>query len=373
MFDASLAAGSAPEVAPGSVVVALPVKDEETLIGACLRALFRQTRPADFVLLLLNNCRDGTRQALQAVLPGSTQLLVVETELSGPLACAGEARRLAMDLAAGLAPDGVLLTTDADAIVPPDWIEANLSLLNSGWEMVCGEARIQGDDLAGLSADVLRFLAHEANYLALLDEIAALIDPDPADPWPRHQQRSGATLSMRAAAYRLAGGVPRVACGEDRALVSAFRRIDARIRHAPDIIVPVSGRLRGRAAGGMADTLRRRMEIADQVADSRLEPLAERLRRLRLRKAARTLWLEGGDDTRLAQRLCLPVMQLRRALGLPYFGAAWSQVQEASPVLRRTPMAGEGLVPAINRAERVRDRLLAGAPMSRLQLEPHVG
>ena len=41
------------------------------------------------------------------------------------------------------------------------------------------------------------------------------------------------------AAFLQAGGVPRVATGEDRALIASLKRIDARIRHDPTIRVVV--------------------------------------------------------------------------------------------------------------------------------------
>lgn len=41
------------------VVVAIPAKNEADWIGRCLDALAQQTRQADAVLVLLNNCTDG--------------------------------------------------------------------------------------------------------------------------------------------------------------------------------------------------------------------------------------------------------------------------------------------------------------------------
>jgi hypothetical protein len=109
----------------------------------------------------------------------------------------------------------------------------------------------------------------------LLDQIAALLDPDLADPWPRHDEENGATLAVRVAAWQRAGGIPAVPVGKDRAFVAALRRVDAHIRHAPEVWMTVSGRLEGRARGGMADTMRRRMQAADMMLDERLEGARE--------------------------------------------------------------------------------------------------
>ena len=68
-----------------------------------------------------------------------------------------------------------------------------------------------------------------------------------------------------------------------------MRRIDARIRHAPDVLVTVSGRLEGRAEGGMADTLRRRLVRPDEWLDDCIEPAADRLRRATIRSRLRSI------------------------------------------------------------------------------------
>jgi hypothetical protein len=107
----------------------------------------------------------------------------------------------------------------------------------------------------------------ECGYDKLLDQIHALLDPDPFDPWPRHTEHSGASLAVTLEAYRRAGGIPPMAVGEDRAFAEALRRVDAHIRHAPTVRVIVSGRIIGRAAGGMADTICRRLTRPDEMLD----------------------------------------------------------------------------------------------------------
>ena len=147
--------------------------------------------------------------------------------------------------------------------------------------------------------------ARECAYAALLDEIAALVDPDPADPWPRHDEHSGASIAATTAAYRRAGGMPAAPLGEDRQFFAALRRVDARIRHDR---AGARGRLRahfgGERPGGMADTIRRRMQLVDALIDDRLEPAAAALRRVRLRATAHRLWHgQGGSAPRLAAML----------------------------------------------------------------------
>jgi hypothetical protein len=74
--------------------------------------------------------------------PGPHQLHIVECRLEGLSASAGIARSIAMDYAASLIGEGVILSTDADAEVPENWVEANLRAIEHGADAVCGQAVI---------------------------------------------------------------------------------------------------------------------------------------------------------------------------------------------------------------------------------------
>jgi hypothetical protein len=72
---------------------------------------------------------------------------------------------------------------------------------------------------------------------------------------------AGSTLFSACGVYKtLWAAGPGTPLGEDRAFFDALRRVDARIRHVPGVRVVVSARIVGRAPGGMADTMRRRVE-----------------------------------------------------------------------------------------------------------------
>ena len=168
--------------------------------------------------------------------------------------------------------DGVLLTTDADGQVDPDWLAANLQCLADGADAVAGWVDLHPIEWGAIPRALHEDDARECAYDRLCDEIHGLLDPDPADPLPRHTQHSGASIAVTAAAFARCGGVPAIPSGEDRALIAALRRVDARIRHAPEVHVSVSGRTEGRSEGGMADTIRRRLAKPDEYIDDRLEP-----------------------------------------------------------------------------------------------------
>jgi glycosyltransferase involved in cell wall biosynthesis len=315
-------------------VVAIPVRDEEDTLGACLSALARQTRRPRAIVLLLNNCTDLSLDICKAAL-SYLPLHIVERTLSGEDASAGEARRLALSHAAALAPSGVILTTDADAVPPDDWVAQNLAEIGRGAEAVCGQARIDAAGAWLIPERLHEEHRKESACLAALDALHAAIDPDPADPWPRHQSQPGASIAVTSAALKRAGGPPHVATAEDRTLIARLRMVDARIRHAPQIEVTVSGRLHGRAAGGMADTIRRRIKAPDPYADPALEPAIDAYRRAIAKARLRRVYHAGEDARALAEDLLIPAPFMARALKLAFFGAAWAQVQLLSPVLQR--------------------------------------
>jgi hypothetical protein len=204
------------------------------------------------------------------------------------MANSGYSRRISMEKAFLLARAGAaLMTTDADGRVPNNWVEANLRILSHGIDAVAGRAELDPIDAAKIPNALHEDDARECRYGQLLDEIYMLLDPDPADPWPRHNEHSGASLAVTVEAYRRAGGMPVVSPGEDRAFIEALKKTDARIRHAPEIAVTVSGRIFGRAIGGMADTIRRRLIQPDIFLDDQLEPACSAVKRAMLRKLFR--------------------------------------------------------------------------------------
>ena len=338
---AALAALSA---LPGSTlrcVLAIPARDEAARLPACLDALAAQSPAAlagTAVLLLANNCRDGTIDLARAMAPGLPfPLLTVEAVLPPGQAHAGGARAAAMDAAAALlgeAPEGMLLSTDADARPEPGWLAANLAELAAGADAVAGAVLPDPREAALLPPALRRREAAEARYAALLDALAARLDPIPHDPAPAHGTHSGASIAVRLPTYRAVGGLPLVPRGEDRAFFTALARIDARIRHSAAARVLVSCRLDGRAGGGMAETLRHRLADPEAPVDDRLEPAWAAWRRARARHALRRLRAGLGDPADLRIACGLAPRAMRRILAAPSFGLAWEALQ-AAPALRR--------------------------------------
>jgi hypothetical protein len=321
------------------IIVAIPVHNEADYIEGCLTALARQDHRDPFeVVALLNNCSDDTARiahGLAARLP--YELHVRECWLDPTAVNAGVARRMATQCALSLAGEnGIILTTDADSKVATNWIAANIAAIDAGSDAVAGMAVLDDRDAAALPGRLLIDDEKAEAFGTLLDEIDWLLDPDAADPWPRHTQHSGASIAVRARFLALAGGIPAIPLGEDRQLFTQLRRIDARIRHAREVMVTVSGRSVGRAKGGMADTIARRLREPDRWLDENMEPAADHARRAALRARARDIWIgRHSSAVALANALRLSVTTVRRALKTPTFGGGWSELERRSLKLQR--------------------------------------
>lgn len=359
----------------GRVAVAIPVHNEANLITPCLMALARQTVAEAFdVVVLLNNCSDGTEivvERLARMLP--FRLQVHEYWLDPNVLNAGVARRLAMLHAASfVGASGVLLTTDADATVPADWIEANLRHIDAGCDAVAGMTRMDPEDEATLPAHLGEDEARVMIFAGLLDEIDSLLDPCEGDSLPRHTEHSGASIAVRAELHNRVGGFAGLASGEDRRFFQALQLHDAKIRHAPEIVVTVSGRLTGRAAFGMAETMTRRMRQPDVWLDDDLESASRRARRTGLRAAlrrARTGGLTREGLAALAYSLRVTPALVERALLARSFGAGWADLERMSPPLMRVPVRTADLEHETAQALRILSEIRA-APVLTIQEYP---
>jgi hypothetical protein len=238
---------------------------------------------------------------------------------------------------------------------------AHLNAITRGADAVAGRLKIEPEGAKLIPAHLHAIDARECAYAALLDEIQALLNPDPADPWPRHDEHSGASIAVTVDAYRRAGGIPDVSLAKDRAFIDRLRLVDAHIRHEPGVSVVVSARTVGRAEGGMADTMRRRMAQPDEFLDERLEPVGHALRRVRARAWLRAIWNatlpSDGAVASVSRRLSLPPGDITAFLTTPYFGGCWAAVEACSPILQRTRVALKDLTHETARATAICDRI----------------
>ena len=255
------------------IIVAVPVRNEAKRLPQLLRALAASAMRSPLgvtVVLLANNCTDHSTDIIRSFVHPSLRLELHEIEFAD--AHAGIARRKAMDLAARAG--ALILTTDGDAAPEPHWIAAALSAAHSGADVVCG--RIDADCRHVLATSTgRRVTAAEAAYANLQHELRHAIDVLTARQGSQrpHYIESGASLAIRADCYQAIGGLPWVRSSEDRALVHRAEVHGLTVRYAEKMKATVSGRLHGRAEGGMAEALRHRMQDEDPLADQSMLPV----------------------------------------------------------------------------------------------------
>ncbi|GAB3675672.1 glycosyltransferase [Salinisphaera aquimarina] len=299
-------------LATPKIAVCVPVRDEREHLDALLAGLAKQTAgPQAFVLcLLFDGCEDGGDAFVRERAPMLPYRIVTRRIARAPRADAGRARRAAMALgrrvlnASPSAPaDTLLLSTDADSVPAPDWIETSRAAL-AEVDIVAGY--IERPDAP--PQDVHRRVEH---YWERLRCLQRTIDPVGHDPAPSHPSQGGASLGFRASVYAALGGFERVAAHEDVRLVTAARAAGYRVRHDRRVRVATSSRLAGRARHGLADTLRARHV---ETTLPTVEDPSAAAARYDLCAHARRAFTQLADDTvarALAATLALDLDRLR--------------------------------------------------------------
>ncbi len=327
---------------PPDIVIGIPVCNEKERIIACIDALATALAhyPRAGIVLLVNNSSDASAKiAHRALRSHGMTGIVIDTTLTPAMATAGWARRLALDVAAEWAgPNTVLMTTDADGRVAPDWAEANLALLAEGAHLVCGRIIPDAAEAAILPKSIAKSDALECSYTKLSIELDAVLDPRPHNPWPHHGLASGASLAITVADYLLVGRMPPLDCSEDRAFAALVERHDLCVRHSDAPLVTVSCRLTGRAQGGMADAIAARIADPDSFADQRLLPARITAHRANMRAALRASWLGTCDIGQFMRPLGVSSAHAERALRALTFGACWEEVEAGISSLRADRM-----------------------------------
>ncbi len=255
---------------PRRVAIAIPIKNEEEHLPACLEAIDRAAQVFGgrvTIVAVLNDCSDGTFDVLTQWRPRFAEVSWHAVSLLAACRHAGWARRLAWDSAASLLEhdDDLMLSTDADTNVAPDWIVRAAAHIDDGYDAVAGRALTVRGDREQLGATARRRLDMIGRYYTALDYLRADAEASPHDPWPRHFYEGGASIALSRGLYRRIGGAPTPPVAEDRALFDHIRRHGGRVRHALDVRVFTSCRTAGRAPGGMADAVARWIDQPDDA------------------------------------------------------------------------------------------------------------
>lgn len=224
------------------VGIVIPVRDEEALLAGCLDALStavaglrprdpEPAAPAVTIVVVLDRCRD---RSLDIVAAHPTAVpVVIDAGNVGQARAAGVEAVLAA--AAGPPERTWVATTDADSVVPPDWLSVQLEHAGTGADAVVGTVRV--DDWEGHP-----FRVRERWGLEHMDHDG-------------HHHVHGANLGCRGSTYLAAGGFPPLTTGEDVAFVASLNGV--RVRRLGGLAVTTSARREPRAAGGFGDHLLR--------------------------------------------------------------------------------------------------------------------
>jgi glycosyltransferase involved in cell wall biosynthesis len=219
-----------------AVGVIVPAHNEQRLLPSCLAALRRAARALSgtpvHLVVVDDSSRDRTAQVARA---SGVAVVTIRARCVG--AARAEGVREALRRAGPLDPEAVwLATTDADTLVPPDWLRRQAACASRGWDAVAGTVRVA--DWAGHRPAVRALFSQR--YLSA------------AGP---HHHVHGANLGFRASAYLRAGGFPSIPTGEDHALVAALTATGSRVRYTRAITVTTSGRRDARAPHGFGHYL----------------------------------------------------------------------------------------------------------------------
>ncbi len=226
------------------IAVIVPARDEEERIGAAIVAIGAARRHlggtvTSSCVVVADSCSDRTAAIARVASRHGAFVDVVEVGAG----CVGPARRLGTDflLRRLSAPLGAtwLANTDADTIVPEDWLVAQLAMARAGAEVVAG---------------IVTLAPHEAGPLL----VCRFRETYRLNPDGTHPHVHGANLGLRGDVYTAAGGWGSVANGEDHDLLARLDR--ARVVRTTAIRVETSARRIGRAPGGFANNLRRHSE-----------------------------------------------------------------------------------------------------------------
>jgi cellulose synthase/poly-beta-1,6-N-acetylglucosamine synthase-like glycosyltransferase len=221
-----------------NLVVAIPARDEESLLPACLRsvtaavAVLREARPGIHlvVAVALDGCTDGSARVVgewdvaTVVLPGRGVGAARDAAIQRGLSVLRMPREGATWVAC----------TDADTVVPGRWLVRHVMWAERGADLVVGTAEPVG--------------VARGEALAAWHARHQLVEG--------HTHVHGANLGVRADRWRQVGGFGQRTVGEDVDLVERVRTLTGRWVATDTTRVLTSGRPRSRVDGGFADYLR---------------------------------------------------------------------------------------------------------------------
>lgn len=234
--------------AVGRVGIIVPAKNESQNLPACLVALAQaaiRVTVAVHVVVVLDDCTDASAQAVADIRDTLAQVVpgrFTPEALTVGFSNVGAARGFGADhlLARYVSKTLWLATTDADSVVPANWLSAQLACADAGVDAVAGTIAVHD---------------WQDRPLKVIEQATAdYVHPAGAMSRPNggHRHVHGANLGVRADAYLGAGKFPAYPVHEDVALVTALEAAGRRIAWVSDMPVTTSARRHARSPGGFA-------------------------------------------------------------------------------------------------------------------------
>lgn len=125
-----------------SVSVVIPHYRDLDRLDLCLRALERQTYPADkFEIVVADNASPEGEAAVARVIAGRARLVVVSDRGAGPARNGG----------AAAAEGGILAFTDSDCVPEPQWLAEGIKALDA-YDFVGGRVKVLVENAARMTA-----------------------------------------------------------------------------------------------------------------------------------------------------------------------------------------------------------------------------
>jgi glycosyltransferase involved in cell wall biosynthesis len=243
-------AASLPAAAPiSTVVVAVPARNERSLIERCLTSIdvaALDVAGRVVIVVAADSCRDDTAATARL----TAGLLRTEVHvIEGSWRAASRARAAAVEAALaviGGPPSATtwIANTDADCVVAPTWLSRQLAHAARGAHAVAGIV-----DLDAADTEPSLLARFRASYV---------LDGD------THAHVHAANLGLRADAYDAVGGWGRhVVVGEDHELVRRLTAAGLSTSYVTDTPIVTSSRTAGRMPAGFASRL---AQLADTSA-----------------------------------------------------------------------------------------------------------
>jgi glycosyltransferase involved in cell wall biosynthesis len=235
--------------------VVIPAHNEEDLLPSCLAAVRQAARMVSglpvHIVVVADACTDRTADRAR-----ETGAAVVEIGAHSVGAAREAGVREVLNRTRALDPGEVwLATTDADTLVPADWLVRHLRYAAAGWDAVVGTITI-------------------TSWAEHPPEVPLLFYRHYATARGTHSHVHGANLGFRAAAYLAAGGFNPSPTAEDHALVDSLTAAGRRVLRTTEVCVVTSARRRARAPLGFSHLLST-LAVAPATPSGPARPVSE--------------------------------------------------------------------------------------------------